>query len=190
MPFTVRAATPADAAGMGLVNVLAWQVGYVGLFPPEYLAGRDPAARAEFWRNDLAAADPRRRNVVAVEEDGSRAGPGDVVGFASFGRVQITDGDDWTGEPEPGVGELTVINVRPDRWSRGVGGALLAAVDAGLAAMGYREQVLWVLTGNTRARRWYEHRGWHPDGGTLHAVYDGVVFDQVRYRKATGGPAA
>jgi GNAT superfamily N-acetyltransferase len=180
--YTVRDATVEDATGMGLVNVLAWQVGYVGLFPQEYLDRRDPTARTEFWRKEIGAADPLRRNLVAVEE-------GEVIGLVAFGRVQITRGDDWTGEPEPGVGELTVLNVHPDRWSRGVGSALLAEVDTGMPALGFGSEILWVIKGNTRARRFYERHGWGPDGGTLYVAHETAVFDQVRYRKPLGGSA-
>lgn len=166
---------------MGIVNVLAWQVAYVGFFPQEYLDRRDAGARGESWRKVVTEADPLRRYLVAVEA-------GEVLGFAAFGRITIENGDDWTGEPEPGVGELTVINVHPDHWSRGVGTALLAGVDAGLAGLGYREQILWVITGNAKARRWYEHRGWRPDGGTLYVEAEGAVFDQVRYRRPVRQP--
>jgi GNAT superfamily N-acetyltransferase len=169
MDYKVRPAGPDDAPGMGVVNTRAWQVGYVGLLPQDFLDARDPQARADFWCQELAAADPLRRNLVAVCE-------GEVMGFASFGRFRVT-------APEAGVGELTVLNVRPDRWSTGVGSALLAAVHSGLAELGFPVAVLWVISGNTRARRFYERHGWQADGG--HEVFgDTVKFDQLRYRRA------
>ena len=174
--YNVRTATLEDTPGMGLVNVLAWQVGYVGLMTKEYLDARDPGARTDFWRKEIQAADPLRRTLVAD------AG-GEVIGFVSYGRITITDGHDWTGQPEPGVGELTVLNVHPAHWSKGVGSALLAAVDAGMAELGFDVEILWVIKGNARARAFYEHHGWRIDGGTLYAAYEKVTFDQVRYRR-------
>jgi GNAT superfamily N-acetyltransferase len=52
--------------------------------------------------------------------------------------------------------ELHALYVLPEYWDCGIGGHLLEAA-SGVAQ-------LWVLEGNTRARRFYESRGWKPDG--------------------------
>ena len=57
------------------------------------------------------------------------------------------------------TGELYAINLDPDHWGRGLGRALLAEVTRGLADVGYHSAVLWVATGNERARRLYESEG-------------------------------
>ena len=104
------------------------------------------------------------------------AAGGDVVGFAGFGPD--LDG----GSDAPTVGQLYGIDVRPDRWGLGVGGALLAAVHAGLADL-YDSAVLWVLPGNQRARTVYEHYGWRYDGANRTAEAFGVTVPEVRYRR-------
>jgi GNAT superfamily N-acetyltransferase len=72
-----------------------------------------------------------------------------VVGFALVGPAQ---------DPA-GAGQLYAINVDPDHWGTGAGRALLAAAQAELVRLGYREAVLWVLPGNACARRFYEVAG-------------------------------
>ena len=54
--------------------------------------------------------------------------------------------------------------VVPDEWGSGVAGVLH---DAALAAMPDCPEVrLWTLEENHRARRFYEQRGWRPNGET------------------------
>jgi RimJ/RimL family protein N-acetyltransferase len=164
----VRAAVPADAAAVGHVHVLAWQAAYVGLMPQAYLDGLDADQRAGYWRQVLSRS--REQAPVLVGETG-----GEVAGFATFGPAQ----DD----PGTSDGELYAINVRPDRWGSGMGGALLAAAHAGLAGLGYRSAVLWVLPGNQRARAVYEHLGWRLDGVERTVEIRGFTVPEVRYRR-------
>ena len=70
-----------------------------------------------------------------------------------------------------------------DHWGYGLGRALLAEVTRGLADVGYHTAVLWVATGNERARRLYESDGWTAEGPTRDAEVLGVTVNEVRYRK-------
>lgn len=167
---TVRAAAFADAAAMGRVHVLSWQAAYPGLIPQDYLDSLDIDRRAEHWRRALSSSREQAPLLVAVAGD-------DVVGFAGFGPARDGGSDVTT------VGQLYGIDVRPDRWGLGVGGALLAAVHAGLVDLGYRSAVLWVLPGNRRARTVYEHHGWRYDGANRTAEAFGVTVPEVRYRR-------
>jgi GNAT superfamily N-acetyltransferase len=83
---------------------------------------------------------------------------GRVVGFAAF--------DD---------AELHALYVLPERQGRGLGDRLLAA--AGPVG------VLWVLEGNARGRRFYERRGWRPDGTARMAF----GAPELRYRAGPAG---
>jgi GNAT superfamily N-acetyltransferase len=172
--IVVRGARAADADGIGEANVRAWQAAYPGLLPQDYLDGLRVEDRAGFWREVLRAADPRRRVLVA-----------DVAGrVAGFCDVCVAPAD----PPSPATGELRVINVHPDHWGAGVGGALLTAAEGALAGLGHRVAQLWVLPGNHRARAIYEHRGWTADGTSRIARGTEVSFPQVRYlRRIDGG---
>jgi RimJ/RimL family protein N-acetyltransferase len=59
-----------------------------------------------------------------------------------------------------------VVRGAPAWWSAGLGRALTDAALAELRAVGYRRVVLWTLTGNARARRFYDKAGFAPDGAT------------------------
>jgi RimJ/RimL family protein N-acetyltransferase len=168
----VRPATVDDAEAMGRVHVVAWQAAYVGLMPQDYLDRLDAGQRAQMWRRRLSQPRDRAANLVATVH-------GEVVGFASFGPEGF--------DQQAAAGELYAINVRPDRWGVGAGRALLAAVHAGLAELGYRRAVLWVATGNQRARAVYERYGWCSEGVERAADVLGDTVPEVRYRRALDG---
>ncbi|HET7855393.1 MAG TPA: GNAT family N-acetyltransferase [Gaiellaceae bacterium] len=109
------------------------------IFPPE----RYPYPRnavLERWTDVLAAADTE---VTVAEVDGT------PVGVASVRP-------DW----------LDGLYVVPEHWGTG---AAVVLRDWGLDtvhSLGSKRCHLWVLEENTRARRFYERRGWRENGTT------------------------
>jgi ribosomal protein S18 acetylase RimI-like enzyme len=62
---------------------------------------------------------------------------------------------------DPGFpgGQLVGLHVLPSDWGTGIGSDLHDAALAVLSEAGYHDAGLWVIAGNTRARRMYERRG-------------------------------
>jgi GNAT superfamily N-acetyltransferase len=165
---TVRRATVQDAPALGRLHVRAWQAAHRGQMPDDYLDGLRAEERAAGWERGLG----RDQDPVLVAQQDDR-----VVGFAVVGPAQ---------DPE-GAGELYAINVDPDHWGTGAGRALLGAAQAELARLGYAQAVLWVLPGNSRARRFYEVAGWTTDGAQRSTEVLGVVVPEVRYQRPLQG---
>jgi ribosomal-protein-alanine N-acetyltransferase len=75
---------------------------------------------------------------------------------------------DWHGEPagiaaRDGTGDyISDLWVAPGREGRGVGSALLAALEAAIAQAGHGTARLEVLTANARALALYRRRGYRP----------------------------
>ncbi len=127
-----------------------------------------------------------------------------VVGYASCGPERVVPtaipprpplpGSQAGASPWPFTGELTAAGVagetgelyaiylHPDWWSAGVGRALTETVLTTLREAGYRRVVLWTLTGNVRARRFYERAGFTPDGTTNVLTGLGGV-EELRYTR-------
>ena len=159
--------------GVARVHVRAWQAGYRTLLPSEYLERLRPEDRAQ--RYTFGSLDPHQpATIVAVEA-------GQVHGFATTAPAR---------DPEaPDHGELSALHVDPDWWGRGVGATLVSAARARLLALGFRNAILWVLAGNTRADRFYRIDGWRPDGKRRTESVWGVAVDEVRYRRTLGDAA-
>jgi ribosomal protein S18 acetylase RimI-like enzyme len=169
--MSIRAAIPDDALAVARVHVRAWQVGYRGLLPDDYLDALRPEERAA--RYTFGDVDPARpATMVAVDDERD----GRIIGFATTGPARDAD--------TPDAGELLSLHVDPDRWGRGVGRALVAAARAALAQRGRRQGVLWVMEGNQRAARLYAGDGWAPDGTRRTETVWGVSVIDRRYRRA------
>ncbi|MET0424103.1 MAG: GNAT family N-acetyltransferase [Actinoplanes sp.] len=167
----IRPITDADIDEVAAVHVRTWQVAYAGIVPDDYLAAMDPAVNAERRRANLAPAGSQ--TLVAVVD-------GRIAGFASFGPYRRRDS-----APDPGMGELYAIYVDPDRWGHGAGRLLLEAAKDGLTAAGFPDMRLWVLTGNTGARRFYEKMGLAPDGTAQNYTPRGTAVELPELRYAT-----
>jgi ribosomal protein S18 acetylase RimI-like enzyme len=83
-----------------------------------------------------------------------------------------------------GLGEVYAIYLAPSALGRGLGRALMDAALAELAAAGLATVVLWVLTANASARRFYERAGFRPDGAVRTLDFDGTPIEEIRCRRA------
>lgn len=166
--LVVRSAETGDADAMGLLHVRAWQSAYRGVMPDAYLDGLQAEERVAMWRGRISRTELPSLLVAELA--------GDVVGFAAFGHAQ--------GEPDSaGVGQLYALNLEPVHWGKGIGRALLHEVTSALAAMMFREAVLWVVPENARARALYESEGWTEDGGVQTEDVLGATVTEIRYRR-------
>ena len=136
---TVRRAGADDARAIAAIHVRAWRVAYRGLVPDAVLSGLSVKRRERAWRELLD--DEADRSFTLVAELAGR-----VAGFCS---VATPSRDEDAGER---TAEVAAVYVDPDRWGRGVGGALLATAMKDLARGGWDEATLWVFARNQRAR--------------------------------------
>jgi len=83
-------------------------------------------------------------------------------------------------DPDFPGGQLVGLHVLPPEWGKGIGSDLHDAALAVLSQAGYHDAGLWVIAGNSRARRMYERRGWVRCPGAGQQAY-GVI--EVRYRR-------
>jgi ribosomal protein S18 acetylase RimI-like enzyme len=192
----IRPGSPADAAAIARVRRDSWFAAYTGIIdrgiidrvtatggqavdPPPYrrtlvaLGGDDPAVIG------FAAFGPERTVFSASPP------PAPVGGYpAAAGAVPAPAGDDdlTPGGRAGATGELYGLYVTPAWWSTGAGRGLMGTVLAALAEAGYHAAVLWVLTDNARARRFYQRAGFTADGAAnVLAGLGGVL--ELRYAR-------
>lgn len=154
------AASENDWADIGTIYQKSWQWAYRGLLPQPYLDALSP----ERWED--RAGHPNLRTLVCAEA-------GHLVGVSAFCPSRFPVYDGW--------GEIVSLYLLPEAAGRGLGRALLAAASAGLREMGYANQFLWVLEGNTRAKHFYERAGFLSSGDVLPDTIGGRAVRELRY---------
>ncbi len=173
----LRPAQPEDALAVAGVHVRSWQAAYRNILPDEYLNQLRPEDRAAKY--DFATRDPLKpRTIVAVEEEMNPA----IRGFATI--MPVTDSE------MPGYGELCALYVDPPQWGKGIGVALLSAARVQMHEQGFRHAILWVLTGNVRAERFYQNDGWAADGIRRKATVWDIEVDEIRYARQLEAPSS
>jgi GNAT superfamily N-acetyltransferase len=159
MDVDLASALPADAPRVAEIWRAGWHEAHDGRVPEELVAVRT----AESF--EQRAAELLERTTVARLA-------GTVAGFT------MVHGD-----------EVEQVYVDPAYRGGGVADLLLSAAEQRIAADGHRAAWLAVVAGNTRARRFYEKRGWRDDGPFEHRApgpRGPVSVPAHRYRKQFG----
>jgi GNAT superfamily N-acetyltransferase len=141
----IRPAESGDAAAVAEIWQSGWRDGHLGNVPDELVRVRTD----ESFR--LRAADRVGDTTVAVVD-------GEVAGFI------MVAGD-----------EAEQVYVAAAHRGKGVADALLAEAERQVRENGHELAWLAVVSGNARARAFYERMGWRDDGGFDYeaAVEDG-----------------
>ncbi|MFG2126292.1 GNAT family N-acetyltransferase [Streptomyces sp. NPDC048751] len=161
--------TLADCDRVSEIRVRGWQTAYQGLMPQSYLDVLSTTRDAERRRAGFGQGDGSVVNLVAEHD-------GEVIGWAAHGPYR--DGETRTEDAE-----LYALYVDPDRLGSGVGRGLLRESLRQCAALGHERMYLWVVKGNTRARRFYERGGFRADGTEEPFEVDGVAVPEVRHAR-------
>ncbi|QGQ19118.1 GNAT family N-acetyltransferase [Cellulomonas sp. JZ18] len=143
-PWSVRRASPDDAAACAAVHHASWVETYATLLPAGHWRSDTQERRTATWRRWLAGD-----GVVPVVESGAR-----IVGLAFAAASR------HVGEHQPvRVREVYLLYVLASYHGTGAGQALLDVV-----VPPHEPGQLWVAESNPRARRFYERNGFVPDG--------------------------
>jgi GNAT superfamily N-acetyltransferase len=159
----LRSATVDDAAAIERLRVRTWRAAYRGLVPDHIL-------------DTMPVDAARRRSLLAIRRgDEAVALIGDeIVGWCACGPARDEDQDPQT------AGEVYAVYVAPEHWGTGVGQKLLDRAHGWLRRAGYAQVTLWVLSGNSRARHFYEAAGYRPIGPVQ--THERVGAPEIRYR--------
>ncbi|WP_232527844.1 GNAT family N-acetyltransferase [Microbacterium suaedae] len=145
----VRPAELSDADGIADVHVQSWRETYSGVIPDRFMGADALAARKRMW-GSILSRDPLPGAIAVAERRGQ------VVGFAF---AAPSDHPDATKGVTPARDlNLYSIYLLAHEHDAGIGSSLLDAVLENHPAQ------LWVLSGNQRARAFYERHGFREDG--------------------------
>ncbi|MFN0249311.1 MAG: N-acetyltransferase family protein [Kofleriaceae bacterium] len=162
--FAVRPATLDDAIEIARVQTQSWQSSYRGILPDSILDTMDPTRRIGSRREIIA--DSGALNLVAYDTT-----HGDIVGFANAGPSR---------RQGQLVGELYEIYILNRAKRYGLGRELFDVVADWCRSRHMATMIVWVLEGNTHARRFYEAMGGQVAGQT-HSTLRGFGVVEVSY---------
>ena len=163
---TIRAAVVDDAAAIAAVRVEGWRNVYRGVIPDAYLDAMRIEDSTALWARILSVPSSDKR-IVFVAEDASG-----VLGFSAAMRLA---------EPKFGVqAELTGIYLRPHAQHLGIGRKLVAAAARACIAENAPDMLVWVITQNETARKFYESLGAELMAGQPFS-WDGLELHETGY---------
>jgi GNAT superfamily N-acetyltransferase len=144
MDYAIVVASASDAPTIAALHAESWRTAYRGLYRDEFLDGPVFDERLWFWNERMAAPHPERRRVLLA----TVAGEG--VGFAC---VLLDDDPAWSPL-------LDNLHVKLAYKGQGIGARLLTASREWIADVAPGQPMhLWVMEGNTAARRFYDRQG-------------------------------
>jgi len=161
-----RYAEQRDLPALAKIHVDAWRAAYRGMIPAAFLDSLDES-HALVRLEPVITISPPRISVAEIDDQ--------VVAFCRFGPSN-------EGDAPPRTVEIFALNVAPTRWRSGVGSFLTELVLTDAKSRNFGTCTLWVLTDNSRARRFYEAIGFSPDGATrTEAANSDHPLHELRY---------
>ena len=162
----IAPATPEDVASIAALHAASWRSAYRGLLPDAFLDHAVERNRLDLWQRRFQLDEASRPLILKAMSGGT------LTGFAC---AFIDDDAEWGTL-------LDNLHVRPEVTSRGIGKLLLDAVRARIRDAAVSKRLyLWVLDGNTRARRFYEREGGVESGTASVELIPDVHVAEVRY---------
>lgn len=172
----MRPASPEDLDAL-LTDVQAGFDSYADFAPSGW---RSRSVEQDRARTAELLADPRTWALLALAE----TRPIGHVAFFPARRQEQDRRRHWSERPTiPGLAHLWQLFVLPEWWGRGVGAALHDAAVAEMRARGFRGARLYTPSAHSRARRFYERRGWIATGSQWN---DDLQLTLAEYRVALG----
>ena len=138
---SIRRARTTDAEAIAAVHDAAWREAYLGIIPGKSLETMINRRGPQWWLSAI-----RRGSRLLVLEFNA-----EVVGYASIGRNRVA--------AIPYAGEIFELYLAPEYQGVGLGERLFRAAREDLASKGYLSMVVWALSDNERALRFYKRLG-------------------------------
>lgn len=167
--FAIRDAVIEDAPAIARVNYLTWSNAYRGIVPDSELDALNIDSLTELWSKNLNSVHSRGGCLVVVAR-------GDLIAYSRFYPSEDSDDDPRR------VVTIGSMYVNPESQRKGIGRQLMEEVLVAAKKHDYTEATLHVLTGNERARKFYEFLGWVADLDVIIGKSGDQTVPKMRYR--------
>ncbi|MGM9602139.1 MAG: GNAT family N-acetyltransferase [Faecousia sp.] len=162
MSYRIRRVERGDAFTLATIQTTSWKTAFHGVVPDNDLERLTNIEKATAMYHRLLTEG--KGNGYIGEIDGK------AHCIAYWDRARDTD--------MPQYAEIICIHSLPDNWRKGFGGQMMDKVLSDISQAGFEKVMLWVFTENSRARAFYEAKGFHstdktkPALGTMEICYE------------------
>lgn len=148
MDYTIERVKVGDEAILAHIMTESWKAGFKDILSPEVLTKYTNVDKATMMYKRLLEQNIGNGYLLKVE--------GKPHCIAWWDDTRETD--------MPGYAELICIHSLPGQWQQGYGSKMMDTVLYDISAAGYTKVMLWVFEKNTRARCFYEAKGFITKG--------------------------
>lgn len=138
---SIRRARPTDAEAIATVHDAAWREAYSGIIPGRSLEAMINRRGPSWWLSAIRGGS----RLLVLEFDSQ------VAGYVSHGRNRVA--------AIPYASEIFELYLSPTFQGIGFGARLFHAAREDLESKGYLSTVVWALSDNERALRFYKKMG-------------------------------
>lgn len=146
MDYRIRRVTQGDAPVLARIQTSSWKTAFRGILSDSELERLTNIEKATAMYRHLLNEGIGNGYIGEVD--------GKAHCIAYWDRARDADMLDYA--------EIICIHSLPDNWRKGFGSQMMDRLLADIAQAGYKKVMLWVFTGNTRARAFYEAKGFRP----------------------------
>ena len=160
----IRRVRIGDEAALAYVQTESWKAAFKDILDPETLTRCTNIGRAEAMYKGLLEENKGNGYILTLDDR-----PHCIAWWDAARDADML-----------GKAELIAIHSLSSAWGQGYGSMMMDRILSDIKAAGYTEVVLWVFSENTRARKFYEAKGFRNSG------YEKPIFDktEVCYIKA------
>lgn len=160
----IKKATIEDVYDISQIYAASWKVAFDGLVSKNYLEN----LKDDHWIEAFTTWIGEDILIADLIYDQTKP-----VGCIAYGKSRDLK--------LPQYGEIASFYLLPEYFGKGFGNALIKNVFKYFEANNFENIFLWVLDGNTRARRFYEKIGFIPTEEILECFIDGEKLIDYRY---------
>lgn len=141
--YLIRKVMPGDETVLAYIQTESWKAAFKDILEEEELTRCANFDRATQMYQRLLEEQKGNGYILEI------SGKGHCIAWWDTSR----EGD------MPDYAELICIHSLQDNWSKGYGSKMMDRVLTDIAEAGYKKVMLWVFEKNTRARKFYEAKG-------------------------------
>lgn len=150
MNYRIRRVKRTDVPTLAAIQTTSWKAAFRGILSDDDLDRLTTPERATVMYQRLLA------------EGKGNGYIGEVNGKAHC----IAHWDSARDADMPQYAEIICIHSLPDYWRQGFGGQMMDRMLSDISQAGFKKVMLWVFSENSRARAFYEAKGFRPTDKT------------------------